>query len=105
LEQAGFAVVETRGVPAPFPLAIGDNLISRTLLRMNQILIRISRGLFAYQIFMVVKPQPTLETLLKDAEVQSRVRTEVIETFGVDDRAALQTALRLAAPARSVLRC
>ena len=103
LEQAGFAVVEARGVPAPFPLAIGDNVISRMLLRTNQILIRLSRGLFAYQIFMVAKPQPTLETLFHDAQVQSRIRTEVIETFGVDDRAALQTALRTTAAATLVL--
>src|SRR5207245_2013059 len=45
MEQAGFIVLETAGVPAPFPLAVGDNAFSRFLLAVNHILIKISRGL------------------------------------------------------------
>ena len=30
-EQAGFKVVEERGVPGPFPLAMGDSALSRAL--------------------------------------------------------------------------
>jgi 2-polyprenyl-3-methyl-5-hydroxy-6-metoxy-1,4-benzoquinol methylase len=71
LTQAGFEVVETKGVPAPFPLAIGDNMVSRSLLAVNRFLIRLSRGLFAYQIFMRVKAQPSLEALLAGAERES----------------------------------
>jgi glycosyltransferase involved in cell wall biosynthesis len=80
LLQAGFEVLETKGVPAPYPLAIGDNFISRTLLAINQLLIRLSRGLFSYQIFMRVKAQPTLELLLATAECQSSVRASLIES-------------------------
>jgi hypothetical protein len=35
--------------------------------RINSALIRISRSLFAYQIFMVVRPLPSLEWLLQQA--------------------------------------
>jgi glycosyltransferase involved in cell wall biosynthesis len=84
LVQAGFDVIETKGVPAPYPLAIGDNFISRALLVMNGLLIRISRGMFSYQIFMRVKPQPTLELLLGGAERQSSIAASFIESGGVE---------------------
>jgi 2-polyprenyl-3-methyl-5-hydroxy-6-metoxy-1,4-benzoquinol methylase len=96
LEQAGFTILETKGVPAPFPLAIGNTVISRVLLAINELLIRLSRGMFAYQIFMRVVPQPTLAALLKTAQDQSEIRTEVIETIGADDVQAFQHALRCA---------
>ena len=84
LGQAGFTVLETKAVPVPYPLAIGDNVCSRMLLAINQLLIRLSRGLFAYQIFMRAKAQPTLELLLDTAREQSRIRAGVIETVGVE---------------------
>ncbi len=88
LEQTGFAVLETKGVPGPFPLALGDNSVSRTLLAVNQFLMRFSRGLFAYQIFMRVKPQPSLKSLLQISQEQSRIRASLLETAGVDDASA-----------------
>ena len=80
LEQAGFNVLETVGVPAPFPLAIGDNRLARLLLTVNRGLIRMSRGLFAYQVVMRVKPRPSLAVLLRTAEERSRIRAGIIET-------------------------
>jgi glycosyltransferase involved in cell wall biosynthesis len=44
LMQAGFDILETRGVPGPYPLAIGDNRVSRALLFINRVLIRFSRS-------------------------------------------------------------
>ncbi len=35
LEQSGYQVIETRGVPAPFPLAVKTGWLSRFLLRAN----------------------------------------------------------------------
>jgi hypothetical protein len=72
-------MVEIEGVPAPFPLAIGDRFLSRALLAMNRLAIHLSRGLFAYQIFIRAKAQPTLESLLRDAEGQSRERLVRLE--------------------------
>ena len=53
-EQSGYRIDEIRGIPAPFPLALGDTALARFLVRVNGLLIRLSRSLFAYQIFMVV---------------------------------------------------
>jgi glycosyltransferase involved in cell wall biosynthesis len=73
-EQAGFKVLEERGVPGPFPLAMGDSVLSRALTGLNQWLIRCCRGLFSYQAFFVVEPLPSLEYLLKEAVVHSTRR-------------------------------
>ena len=89
LEQTGFTVLETKGVPGPFPLAIGNNFLSRTLLAINQFLIRISRGLFSYQIFMRVKPQPLVKSLLQLSQEQSSIRAAMLETAGTDGAGAL----------------
>jgi glycosyltransferase involved in cell wall biosynthesis len=80
MRQAGFEILERQGIPGPFPLALGDNAASRFLLRINQFLIRFSRGLFSYQIFLRVKPRPSLEWLLTTAREHSRKRAEAIET-------------------------
>jgi SAM-dependent methyltransferase len=80
VKQAGFDIIETVGVPAPVPLAIGDNFVSRALLEINRMFIRLSRGFFSYQIFLRIKPQPTLEFLLKTAQEQSEKRAQAIET-------------------------
>jgi glycosyltransferase involved in cell wall biosynthesis len=82
VRQAGFDIIERVGVPGPMPLALGDNFVSRTLLKINQLLIHISRGLFSYQIFLKVRPQPSLELLLRTAEEHSARRVETIEAMG-----------------------
>jgi 2-polyprenyl-3-methyl-5-hydroxy-6-metoxy-1,4-benzoquinol methylase len=79
LVQSGFDILETKGIPAPYPLAIGDNIFSRALLAINRLLIHFSRGLFSYQIFMRVKARPSLGTLLATAERESGIRASLIE--------------------------
>jgi 2-polyprenyl-3-methyl-5-hydroxy-6-metoxy-1,4-benzoquinol methylase len=76
VEQSGFDVLEKVGVPGPFPLALGENWFSRLLVSINRAFIAISRGLFSYQIFLRIKPQPTLDTLLRTAREHSAVRRE-----------------------------
>jgi hypothetical protein len=66
LEQAGYEILEARGVPAPFPLAIGTNFWSRALLRANQLLLKISQGLFAYQICVRARALPDSRHLLTE---------------------------------------
>jgi hypothetical protein len=63
-----------RGVPAPFPLAVGHGVWGRFLIAVNKGLIGISRSLFAYQIFAVVRPKRTLAWLLEQAERESGTR-------------------------------
>ena len=55
-------------MPAPFPLALGDGWLGRALLRVNEILLHVSRRLFAFQMLAVVRPRPSLAYLLASAE-------------------------------------
>ena len=77
-EQAGFRVEEVKGVPAPFPLALGNNRFARALLWINRALIRLSKPLFSYQMFMVVHPLPSLDWLLQRAVETSKARIAAI---------------------------
>jgi len=79
-EQGGFRVREMRGIPGPFSLAFGDSRVSRALLAINTALIRLSRGLFSYQMFFVLEPLPSLESLLRRAEEHTTDRTGAVET-------------------------
>ena len=81
-EQSGFEVLELRGVPAPFPLAVKNRALGRLLIGLNSGLIAISRSLFAYQIFAVVRPRPTLESLLDHARRESGVRSAALLETG-----------------------
>ncbi|MGE5198560.1 MAG: bifunctional glycosyltransferase/class I SAM-dependent methyltransferase, partial [Rhodospirillaceae bacterium] len=74
-EQSGFQVLEFRGVPAPFPLAVGNGVLGRLLLTVNKVLLRLSRPLFAFQIFGVVQPRPGLAFLLDRARRESGRRS------------------------------
>jgi glycosyltransferase involved in cell wall biosynthesis len=67
LQLNGYEVVSKRGLPAPFPLAVGDGLLAKFLLAVNCFLIKISKSIFSYQIAVVAKPLPTLGHLLEDA--------------------------------------
>jgi hypothetical protein len=64
LEQSGYEIVETRGIPAPFPKALGDGSVARALLRVNEALIRASRPVFSYQMYFAARPLPTVDNLL-----------------------------------------
>jgi glycosyltransferase involved in cell wall biosynthesis len=66
LRQSGYKILEARGIPAPFPVAIGNNFIAGGLLRLNTMLIWLSKGLFSYQIFVRAKAMPTVNNLLNE---------------------------------------
>lgn len=78
IEQAGFQVCEMKGVPAPFPMAAGDNWFSRFLLGANSLLIRLTRGLFAYQIFVRAKALPGVPYLLDAALEESQKKVKAL---------------------------
>lgn len=54
--------------------------MSRWLLRINECLLRFAKTLFAYQIFMVARPLPTQEWLLRQAVTASDARRRASET-------------------------
>lgn len=68
LRDAGMRRRELRGIPAPFPLAIGEGRLADALLRLNLALIRVSRAMFSFQIFAVADTTPDLDFLIRDAE-------------------------------------
>ena len=75
LKETGFTVEKEIGIPAPVPLVVRSPFWQRTLMRVQSLLIRVSRGLFAYQIFVVARPLPTLPTLMRDAQRHSAERS------------------------------
>ena len=74
LEQSGFTILEKVATPAPFPLAIKSHWLSSVLLRLNAILIRLSPGLFGYQVVVRAKALPTVESLLHLTGTASETR-------------------------------
>jgi len=79
-EQAGYRIEEVVGVPAPIPLALGNTRLAKLLLNLNKLLIKVSKTLFSYQIFMVVRPLPLVESLLQRAAEATRKRTQTPRT-------------------------
>jgi hypothetical protein len=75
-EQSGFRIREARGLPAPFRLIWGNGALARAALALNEALIAVARGLFSYQMFLVVEPLPSLEYLLDEAHSESARRVE-----------------------------
>ncbi len=64
LDQCGYRVRVIKGVPAPYPKALGNNRIAHMLVTLNSAFIRLSLGLFSYQIYVDAFPLPTPEMLL-----------------------------------------
>jgi hypothetical protein len=67
LRDTGFRILEVRGVPAPFPKVLGLGLLGRFALAANLFLIRVSKTLFSYQIFIRAESTPDIDVLLRDA--------------------------------------
>lgn len=65
VEESGLTIERLRGVPAPYPLALGDSVLARALLRINRFLIRLSAGLFSYQLYLEGRFVPSIESLLR----------------------------------------
>jgi glycosyltransferase involved in cell wall biosynthesis len=74
LRDSGFRIKEVRGVPAPFPKALGDGKLARALLRINLALIRVSKTVFSYQIYVVAESTPALSFLVARARESGEAR-------------------------------
>ena len=75
LLESGFAIESERGVPAPVPLVVKSRAWCGFLMGMQSFLIKVSRGLFSYQIYMVARPLATVPTLLAMTESHSQQRS------------------------------
>ena len=70
--QSNFRVVEMKGIPAPFPLALKDgSILARALVIVNQLAISVWRALFAFQIMCRATVSPRVEDLLEATERHS----------------------------------
>jgi 2-polyprenyl-3-methyl-5-hydroxy-6-metoxy-1,4-benzoquinol methylase len=77
-EQHGFQVSSCRGIPAPYPVVLGQGLLSRLLLALNNFFIRLLPTVFSYQILVVAEPRPSLEILLQRALDESAIRAQAM---------------------------
>jgi hypothetical protein len=80
LEQRGFRVTKSRGIPAPYPVALGDNRVSRFFVSLNGMCLHILPTLFSYQILVVTTPRPSLELLLQTAIDESATRANALKS-------------------------
>jgi glycosyltransferase involved in cell wall biosynthesis/2-polyprenyl-3-methyl-5-hydroxy-6-metoxy-1,4-benzoquinol methylase len=76
LVDSGFRLREVRGVPAPWPKVLGDGGLGRAAVRVNELLIRLSRTLFSYQIFVVADCTPNVRFVLEDSRSRSEAPRE-----------------------------
>ncbi|HWP04536.1 MAG TPA: bifunctional glycosyltransferase/class I SAM-dependent methyltransferase [Polyangiaceae bacterium] len=71
LLDSGFRITEVKGVPAPFPKVLGEGLLGKTAVALNELAIRLSKTLFSYQILIEAEGTPTPEFLVEDARQRS----------------------------------
>ncbi len=74
LRDNGFRIQEVRGVPAPFPKVLGNGVLGQAALGANLALIRLSKTLFSYQIYVEAETTPDVSFVLKDSKERSALR-------------------------------
>ncbi len=67
LGQEGYRILDVKGVPPPFPKAMGNNVISRLLMSLGNLLVFVWPEMFSYQVYIEASPLPPLEQLLTEA--------------------------------------
>jgi glycosyltransferase involved in cell wall biosynthesis len=85
LRDAGLRIRRVRGIPAPFPKALGDNFLSRAFLAVNSGLIWLSKTLFAYQIFVEAETTPDVAFVLADTVGRTLTRNAPEQRQGKSD--------------------
>ena len=85
LDDAGFRIKEMRGVPGPFPKVLGNGFVGRAATTINQLLIRVSRSLFSYQIFVIAEATPNVDFILADARKRGEVHHRAVRLDVVED--------------------
>jgi len=75
LRDGGFRIKSMRGVPAPFPKVLGDGRLGRLAVKANLGLIKISKSLFSYQIYVEAETTPDVSFVLRDTQEKSAQRS------------------------------
>ena len=81
-QQAGYEIIEIKGIPAPYPKAVGNGMLGHLLLVLNMMLIHLWRGMFSYQIFVRASAKPSVEHLLSETIDFSKKQRQHIEDAG-----------------------
>lgn len=71
LHEEGFRIKKIKGVPAPFPKVLGNGWLGKLAISVNVGLIRCSRTLFSYQIYVEAESTPDVSFVLADAKRRS----------------------------------
>jgi glycosyltransferase involved in cell wall biosynthesis len=71
LRDEGFRITRISGVPAPFPKVFGEGLLGKAIIEANLALIRVSRTLFSYQIYVEAETTPDVSFVLADSRRRS----------------------------------
>jgi glycosyltransferase involved in cell wall biosynthesis len=71
LNDEGFRIKSIKGVPAPFPKVLGDGRLGKLAVMLNLGLIRVSRSLFSYQIYVEAESTPDVSFVLADSKRRS----------------------------------
>jgi glycosyltransferase involved in cell wall biosynthesis len=74
LRDAGFRIKTLRGVPAPFPKVLGNGWLGRFAVQANLALIKVSKTLFSYQIYVEAETTPDVSFVLRDTQEKSAER-------------------------------
>jgi glycosyltransferase involved in cell wall biosynthesis len=83
MEEAGFVVESMRGIPAPAPLVVKGRWASKLIMRLQAAAIWMFPAVFSYQMYLVARPRPLLETLLKNANAHSAEKSALHEAAQV----------------------
>lgn len=78
LRETGFVIEREVAIPAPVPLVVCSPFWQKVLMKTQGLALKISRGLFAYQMLFVVRPLPKLETLLTRAQQHSVAKSAAL---------------------------
>lgn len=71
MRAAGFEIDRSEGIVVPIPFIFGASRLSRVILSINRLLVRVRPTLFGFQILIVARPRPTLATLLASAKASA----------------------------------
>jgi len=85
LRDAGMRVKVIRGVPAPFP-KVASGWLGRAALAFNSALIRVSKTMFAYQIYVEAETTPDVDFLLRDAKERGARQAKEASSSGIRSR-------------------
>jgi glycosyltransferase involved in cell wall biosynthesis len=79
LTACGFDIAQAEGVIIPLPFVFGASWLSRWLMAVNKVLVKLRPSVFGFQLLVVAKPRATLDTLLATAEHTAREKSRDLQ--------------------------